>query len=117
VVPLTLIHRQNRISCYAIIDSGADFCTFPLVFAVHLGLDPRQARRFSTAGIGSLSVPAFLWDVTIDLRGIAQFPLQAGFSQGLDHLGGGLLGQRGFFERFKVAFDLPKEVFQIEVEG
>src|SRR5260221_14059390 len=52
ILQLTIVNGAKQISCYAILDSGADFCTFPLSFAIQLGLDPLQARSQPTAGLG-----------------------------------------------------------------
>jgi hypothetical protein len=52
--------------------------------------------------VGSSDVPTHFANVTIDLQGLVQFPVYAGFTSGLDQTGVGLLGQTGFFERFKI---------------
>jgi hypothetical protein len=43
VLMLTLMNGPNRLSCYAIIDSGADHCVFPRSFMQPLGLDALTA--------------------------------------------------------------------------
>lgn len=78
-----------------------------------LGLNPLTSRLDSTAGVGSSNVPAYFADLTMDF---GQFRLMAyvGFTAGLEHLGIGLLGQSGFFDQVKVAFDLPNNVFVVQ---
>ncbi len=80
-----------------------------------LGLDPLTIPIQQTVGVGSRSVPTQYADITVELDGIAQFPVCAAFTSGMDPMGFGLLGQTGFFERFKIAFDHRNGVFTIEV--
>lgn len=42
------------------------------------------------------------------------FETLAGFSAGMDKFGCGLLGQRGFFETFKVIFDGKNHLLKIQ---
>jgi len=79
-----------------------------------LGLDPLAAPVDMTSGLGSTSVPTHYCNITIDL-GVIQFEVYAGFTMGMDQHGIGLLGQAGFFERFKISFDLPNGLYSIEV--
>lgn len=106
---------MHRLSCYAIVDSGADHCVFPRSFMQPLGLDPLVAPVERISGVGSSDVPTHFADVTIDLQGLVQFPVYAGFTSGLDQTGVGLLGQTGFFERFKITFDYSKKMYSIEI--
>jgi hypothetical protein len=62
-----------------------------------------------------------LWfcEVTIGLGFSEPYTVYASFSEGLDDwsindLGVGLLGQVGFFDRFKVAFDWTTKYFAVE---
>src|SRR5712692_6940893 len=103
---LTLVNGAKQFSCYAIVDSGADFCTFPLSFAIQLGLNPLQGRSQPTAGLGSANVPTYFWNLTINLQQLAVFDAYTGFTTGMDAWGLGLLGQDGFFDRFPTQFDL-----------
>jgi len=78
-----------------------------------LGLDPLSAPLELTSGVGSSNVPTHYCSVTLDLR-VTQFQVYAGFSAGLDELGIGLLGQEGFFEKFKIMFDYSNKIFALE---
>lgn len=79
-----------------------------------LGLDPLAAPVDITSGVGSTNVPTHFMNVTVDLQGLIQFPAYAGFTTGMDQLGIGLLGQAGFFERFKITFDYGRKLYTIE---
>ncbi len=79
-----------------------------------LGLDPLSAPVDLTSGVGSTNVPTHFTNVTLDF-GAMQFTVYAGFTTGLDPIGMGLLGQAGFFDRYKVTFDYQHKLFSIEV--
>jgi len=115
VLQVSLVNGRKSFDCYAIIDSGADHCVFPQSFMAHLGLDPLLATVALTSGLGSTNVPTHFAAISIDLQGIVEFPVYAGFTAGLDQLGYGLLGQTGFFDRFNVGFRLSDKTCYIEV--
>ena len=117
VVAVTLVNGQKKFSCYAILDTGADYCAFPLPFAFPLDLDPLVAVADQSMGVGSYGVPTYFWDLVIQLRGTQLvFPAKVGFTEGLNTWGLGLLGQDGFFNRYSVNFDLCRSTsFQIIV--
>jgi hypothetical protein len=87
---------------------------FPLEFAKQLGFDPVGITPVMTGGVGSGGVPMYYWTITIDL-GAVQVEVLAGFTEEMNSRGIGLLGQYGFFDHFKVQFDLPARRFWVEV--
>jgi hypothetical protein len=109
-----LRNQQNELNCFAIVDSGADHCVFPRSFMQPLGLDPLIAPVDMTSGLGSNSVPTHYSNVTLDL-GIMNFQVYAGFTAGMDQHGIGLLGQQGFFDKFKISFDYTNAQFVLEI--
>lgn len=68
-----------------------------------------------TGGVGSVSNYTYYENVEIDLFIGAPFVVYAGFTDGLESQGFGLLGQRGFFESFPVYFNRKKNQFHIDV--
>ncbi len=116
ILPLVLTYGRSRVFGYAIVDSGADQCMSPLSFATELALDPFQGPSAHVGGVGSSNVPVYFWDVVVELPGITRFPLRAGFTEGLNQWGLGLLGQDGFFNRFRVNLRLNRKAdFEIEI--
>ncbi len=115
ILRVDLLSGTQRFDCFAIIDSGADFCTFPLSFATELGLDSLVAKPSSSSGLGSVNVPTYYWNIRIELQKLVTFDVYAGFTEGLDAWGVGLLGQSGFFDRFPASFDLRNGLFQIDI--
>lgn len=97
-------------------DSGADHCTFPLSFALQLGLDPLTKLASDTMGVGNGAVPTFYWPVKIEFPNVASFDVYAGFTMGLENVGLGLLGQCGFFDRVNVSFHHRSGLFAVEID-
>lgn len=114
VINIHLVVGQNRFSCLCIVDSGADHCVFPLSFALQLGFNPVGETPIMTGGVGSAGVPMYFWKVTMDF-GPVQKESVVGFTEDMNSKGIGLLGQHGFFEHFKVQFDLASKLFWIEI--
>lgn len=111
---ITLANGSRRFSCYAIVDSGADHCTFPLSFALQLGLDPLTGITEGVSGLGSSNVPTYFWNIAIDVQSVFSVKSYAGFTQGLEQWGIGLLGQSGFFDQVNVAFNHNSGIFTME---
>jgi hypothetical protein len=114
VVQLRLTNGMASLSCFAIVDSGADYCAFPRSFMQPLGLDALVAPLETTSGVGSSNVPVHFCSLEMDF-GVVKIPVYAGFTTGLDQLGIGLLGQSGFFDQFHIHFRCAHGIFQIEI--
>jgi hypothetical protein len=116
VLRLDLVNGERRFPCYAIVDSGADHCIFPLSFGTALGFDPLTSVPVNAAGVGNSAVPTFHWNVTLDFGGVLVIPALVGFSDGVNAFGVGLLGQFGFFDRVNVQMNYRKREFYIETD-
>ena len=97
-----------------LLDTGADFCMFPLSLALDVGLKPAALPSSITAGVGNASNLTHYAEVSIDLGGGMSFRTRAAFSDGLETMAIGLLGQTGFFDRFHVEFRLAEGFFTLE---
>jgi len=95
-------------------DSGADACLFPLSLAILLRLDVLNLPKALTGGVGSQANVTYYDTITIDLGNGIQFDAYVGFTQGMDPIGFGLLGQAGFFEKHRVEFQHTNRIFTIE---
>jgi hypothetical protein len=100
--------------CIVMPDSGADACLFPLSLAILLKLDVLKLPKALTGGVGSSANTTYYDTINIDLGNGIAFSAYTGFTQGMDQMGLGLLGQDGFFEHYRVEFLLSKNVFTIE---
>jgi hypothetical protein len=72
--------------------------------------------------MGSYNVPTYYANVTLRIgfgvptnQRVVEHTIFAGFTQGMDQQGVGLLGQSGFFDHFKVAFDRTASLFHVEL--
>ena len=95
-------------------DSGADACLFPLTLAIMLKLDVLNLPKAMTGGVGSQSNTTYYANLEIDMGNEIVFQTYAGFTQGMDSVGMGLLGQSGFFENHHVEFRHSEKIFTVE---
>lgn len=95
-------------------DSGADACLFPLSLALLLKLDVLKLPKSLTGGVGSQANLTYYETITIDLGGGIAFSAYVGFTQGMDPIGFGLLGQSDFFEQHNVEFLHKQKIFTVE---
>ena len=109
---LTAANGQS-IRCMVLPDSGADACLFPLSLAL-LELDVLNLPKAITGGVGSQTNVTYYDTITIDLGSGIRFSAFVGFTQGMDPIGFGLLGQAGFFEQHRVEFRHRQKIFTIE---
>ncbi|MGA3080550.1 MAG: hypothetical protein ABSD44_04100 [Terracidiphilus sp.] len=104
----------ESIRCIVMPDSGADACLFPLSLAILLKLDVLKLPKTLTGGVGCNANTTYYDTITIDLGSEIVFSAYTGFTQGMDQMGLGLLGQDGFFESYRVEFSLNRRVFTVE---
>ena len=104
----------NSIRWVVLLDTGADACLFPLSLAIMLKLDLLQLPKDMTGGVGSQKNLTYYDTLTIDLGHGIVFKAYAGFTEGMDSVGLGLLGQSGSFEAYVVEFRHCDKVFTIE---
>ncbi len=97
-----------------LLDSGADSCVLPLTLAMALRLDTPRLPKALTGGVGSQANVTYYDDLTIDLGNGIVFTAYVGFTQGMDAIGLGLLGQDGFFDKYNVDFRNAEGIFTVE---
>ena len=112
---VTLLNGTRDFSCYAIVDSGADDCMFPSVFAAQIGLELTSGRPYRFSGAGSRGQLAYFFDLEVEIVGVLKYRMPIGFTQAMDASRVGLLGQNGFFDRFNVSFLLRERKFVLEI--
>jgi hypothetical protein len=82
--------------------------------ATALGLDVPRLPKAITSGVGSQTNLTYYDNLTIDLGSGIVFTACVGFTQGMDAIGLGLLGQDGFFDQYNVEFRNAEGIFTIE---
>jgi hypothetical protein len=105
----------ESLRCYVCLDTGADACLFPLALAIALKLDVLSLPRAMTGGVGSTTNVTYYANVTIDIGNGISFPAYVGFTEAMNTLGIGLLGQADFFSIYNVAFCQKQGAFVIDV--
>ena len=70
---------------------------------------PRTAFR----GLSGSPAELYFWEVTLQFD-FGSFRVMAGFSESLDGQDRGYLGQNGFFDKARVAFDRRANRFTVE---
>lgn len=98
----------------ALVDTGADYCLFPADLLPTLGLDPSTLVEGVAMGLGGLEKVLFA-NVMIRTKYLGVWPAYVGFARSLSGHGNvGMLGHRGFFDKFRVTFDTANGFLDIE---
>jgi hypothetical protein len=103
---------------YALLDTGADYNLFHAGLLDILNVDYlKEGKREDMSGIEGTAVETYFHDVAIEI-GPWRYEAYTGFTNyGMvstsDQMLYGILGQVGFFERFKVTFDYKKREIEI----
>lgn len=111
---MILSNEGREFHCYAIVDSGADDCLFPAVFAAQIGLRLSKGRPYTFSGAGSHRQVAYFFEIGLEIIEVLNARLSIGFTEALNASRIGLLGQNGFFDRVDVTFRLRERTFIIE---
>ncbi|MCK4325746.1 hypothetical protein KAW55_03230 [bacterium] len=110
LIPICLMHNGNMIKLLALIDSGADNCIFRAEFGEQVGIDIMSGKRADHRGITGRTTPVYFHDVTIKVGGW-EHNVYAGFSYQIPV---SALGQNGFFDLYRIEFNLPKEQMELK---
>ena len=111
IIPIELIFGNKKLKYEVLVDSGADINTFDAEIADLLGIDARKGLETTIAGITG-SQKGFVHEVTIVVGG-RKHKTQAAFLANLGSDASGMLGQKGFFDLYKVKFDRRKEDLEL----
>jgi hypothetical protein len=111
VIPVMLKHKGSEITFDALVDSGADECTFPGWVAKALGLDVYAGQERIFSGIGG-SVLSYSHPMTLRVKD-ATLSTEVFFSHQWDDMPFGLLGQAGFFAHFDVKLSYRQKYVEL----
>ena len=103
VVPIVLRNGDKEFEIDALVDSGASSCMFAGMLGEGLGLDVKKGPSQEIYGLGSGSVRTYYHNVTLQI-GNTVWEEYVGFCFNNFRVDG-LLGQKGFFSKFKVSLD------------
>ena len=117
VLPIMVYNPKTdaSIGYTVLVDSAAEVCLFESEIAKIIGLDSATAKDIEYIGIGGNKVECFVhevviqlggWSHTIDVRIVAKSDDRK--------IPYGLVGQKGFFQFFKITFDRAHEMFEVQ---
>lgn len=114
IIPVIISVSGGKSTMYAaLIDSGADFCIFDAEIGEYLEINIENGIKIGFGGIQeSNGAEAFLHEVILNIGG-HDYRTVVGFSYDVAKHGFGILGQKGFFDIFKVSFDYRKEEIEL----
>ncbi len=113
VVDILLCFNHKSVKYSALIDSGADYCIFHAEMADLLGLEVKKGKKLTFFGTGGEPQVAYFHIIEIELGGWPM-DLYCGFCYDMKSLPYGILGQTGFFDRFKIEFDYQNKRIEIK---
>ncbi len=110
IIPLSLKYKQQSVYYEALIDSGADFCIFPVEIAKKLRINLKKANKIYFAGATGEPVLGLRAKVTLQIAEV-NLKTEVVFADLSDKAA--LLGQYGFFNLCKVNLDLGNNKIEI----
>lgn len=113
VIPITVKCGDKEIDYLALIDSGADFCIFHGEIGQLLGIDIQSGKKLEFFGVTGEKESAYFHEITINIAGRDKH-CYCGFSElNNSKLPYGILGQKGFFDMFKITMDYKKNRIEL----
>ncbi|MCL5406914.1 MAG: hypothetical protein M1429_00215 [Patescibacteria group bacterium] len=114
VIPITIKYKDKKIDYLTLIDSGADFCIFHSEIGEYLGIDIKSGRKLEFFGVTGDKKISYFHNVTLNIGGNNK-ECYCGFAPDFTahRMPYGILGQKGFFDMFKVMMDYNKNRIEL----
>lgn len=109
--------KGTDVNYYVLVDSGADFNIFDWGIAEILGLKKKDGKEIEFSGVTGKKAKAFLYNVVLVVGGQDHIVKSAFSSDIASQNGIGVLGQKGFFDLYKVEFNYSKKVIKLKNKG
>lgn len=113
IIPIWLFHKKSFVRLEALIDSGADFSVFHSEVAEILNIRWKKGMPHKFYSIIGSSGIVYFQRLKLKVGHLIQ-DIDCGFSNDVSEGNYCILGQEGFFEHFKITFDLSSEVIDIK---
>lgn len=110
IISVSLKHKQRAIHYEALIDSGADFCIFPIEIGQRLGLNFENAKNIYFSGATGEPILGLVGRIFLQIGEIT-FNTKVVFADLYGKVA--LLGQYGFFDLCKIKFDFDNKEIEI----
>jgi len=111
VIPISLNNNSITVRYEVLIDSGADFSILPAGLAEILEINLDKSKKIYFASATGEITGGSISELNIDLNGKI-FKTKVVFANLPKNVG--ILGQFGFFDKFKVSFDLKKKEIELK---
>jgi hypothetical protein len=108
-----LSYQNKAVNYEVLLDSGADFSIIHADVAIYLGIPIEKGMKEPFGGIVGKEANAYFHTVSLTVGGNRFTNIPMGFSYDISPHGYGILGHYGFFNLFRVIFDMKKQ--QIEL--
>lgn len=116
IIPITLRNGSKKINYLALVDSGADFNVFHKEIADLLDIDLKGLPETEFSGIKKdANATAKYTAIEIGVDGYF-FNAPVLFSDSISDSGYGIVGQQGFFDKFKIKFDYNKGDIELKTK-
>lgn len=112
VIPIEIEYNDLITPYEVLIDSGADICIFNSQIAEVLGIDLLKGIKSQVNGITGFPEDIYIHTMRIKLGG-KHYRIDVGFIR-MSNTSYGVLGQKGFFDKFLVKFDLVKKEIELK---
>jgi len=109
IIPVILIYRSSLVNYQALIDTGSDYNVFEAGVSQLLGLRLTSGHKRQITGIGGKEIKGYEHNVALRIAG-KQYRTKVIFSSQIPPYSFGVLGNKGFFDHFKVTFKYPKYI-------
>jgi len=113
-VRATVAGERGKRKVKALVDSGASLCVADIDIAASIGATLDKTKPYYISGVGAeYSVPTYPANVKLRVEGLKELDVAVYFGE----LGKGftlILGQSGFFDRFRITFKRYGFTFNID---
>lgn len=97
---------------YSLIDSGADVCLCSKMIGLWLGINFDKAKKVPMVAANRSTFDTVIEEVNLNVCG-KKYKCPFYFSDSLPRETPIILGQKGFFDHFKITFDLANKEIEI----
>jgi hypothetical protein len=111
-IPIRILHGNKFQDLMCLVDSGADLCLFPAKIGELLAIDIESGRTEQIGGIAEAPIVAYIHTVRLIVRGLSGVDVEAGFTESKG-IRAGILGQIGFFDKYKITFERSRNWIDI----
>lgn len=104
IIPIEITHNTQSIRYEVLVDSGADTSILPGDIGRAIGIDVESGDRFELGGVTGENRTGYFHTVTLKVGGHS-YQTKVGFMNNMREGSFGMVGQKGFFDRFAIKFD------------